>query len=326
METLELLQIIWYLLVGFLLIGYSILDGFDLGVGILFPFIAKDDNEKEIVLRSIGPFWDGNEVWLLTAGGALFAAFPYAYATVFSGFYLALMLVLFSLIFRAVSIEFWNNDEKRRDLWKWTFSIGSLLPALLFGVALGNIVVGIPLDTKMNYTGGFFTLLRPYPLVIGLLGLAMILLHGATYLKLKTTGSLKDKAKKIANIFWLIFILLFALSALAAYIYMPKVFSSKISWIGTIIVLGGWIFLRKDNDKLSFLMSCLCFIGLWIIIGTIHFPNLVLANNDPSLSLTLYNASSTLLTLKVMFIIAAIGMPLVIGYTAYVYAIFKGRL
>jgi cytochrome d ubiquinol oxidase subunit II len=156
MELLEILQNIWFLLIGILFVGYSILDGFDLGLGSLFPFLAKSEEDQRSLLNIIWPFWDGNEVWLLTAGGALFAAFPHAYATVFSGFYLALMLVLLALILRAVSLEFWFYDEKRRGLWEKTFIIGSFLPSLLFGVALGNVIIGIPLNESMDFTGNFF--------------------------------------------------------------------------------------------------------------------------------------------------------------------------
>ncbi|HUU51724.1 MAG TPA: cytochrome d ubiquinol oxidase subunit II, partial [Candidatus Heimdallarchaeota archaeon] len=171
METWDILRNIWFILIGVLFVGYSILDGFDLGIGALFPFLGKKEEEKEALIKSIGPFWDGNEVWILTGGGALFAAFPHAYATVFSGFYLALMAILFSLIFRAVSLEFRAHDTKRKRFWEGAFVVGSFLPSLLFGVALGNVVVGVPLDNTMNYTGNFFKLLRPFPLAVGLLGL-----------------------------------------------------------------------------------------------------------------------------------------------------------
>ena len=175
MESLDLFRNIWYVLIGVLLLGYSILDGFDLGIGILFPFLAKDEKDKKVLFSSIAPFWDGNEVWLITGSAALFAAFPQAYATVFSGFYLALMLLLFALIFRAVSIEFWHTDEKRRKFWEWAFVTGSFFPSLLYGTVLGSVVVGIPLNENMDFTGNFFILLRPYPLIIGLLGLSAII-------------------------------------------------------------------------------------------------------------------------------------------------------
>jgi len=330
METIDLLRNIWFVVIGFLLVGYSVLDGFDLGVGILFPFLAKEEKEKRILINSIGPFWDGNEVWLLTAGAAMFAAFPHAYATVFSGFYLALMLVLFALIFRAVSLEFLNYDEKRRRLWEWAFIIGSFLPSLLYGVALGNVLVGIPLNENMDFTGNFFTLLRPYPLIIGLLGLAAILMQGCTYTALKTTGPLQIRAREIAKILWIIFVILFIVSFVAALIYTPEGFWDLLPILAAVIVLIAVIINRISlnlcKDNMSFYMSSLAFIGLWGIVGAKHFPNLVKASNSSNLSVTIYNGSSSELTLKIMLIIVLIGMPIVIAYTAYAYKVFSGKV
>ena len=329
METLHFLQTTWFILVGVLLLGYSILDGFDLGIGSLMPFLARKEEEKTALIKSIGPFWDGNEVWLLTGGGALFASFPHAYATVFSGFYLALMLVLFALIFRAVSIEFFIHDEKNRKTWEWGFIIGSFLPALLFGVALGNVIVGIPLNENMDFTGTFFTLLRPFPLVVGLLGLNAILLQGSTYAALKTTGDTRDRARRLTNRLWVSFIFLFALSFVLAYIYVPGALGRILAWVSALVAAAGWglikRFAKKGKDTLAFLMSSLTFVGLWGIVGAIHFPYMVRASNDLSLSLTVRNASSTELTLKVMLIIALIGMPLVLFYTYYIFKTFKGN-
>jgi len=330
METLNFLQNTWFILVGVLLLGYSILDGFDLGIGSLLPFLAKKEEEKKALMNVIGPLWDGNEVWLLTGGGALFASFPHAYATVFSGFYLAMILVLFSLIFRAVSIEFYAHDEKHRKIWEWSFIIGSFLPSLLFGVALGNVVVGIPLDAQMEFTGNFFTLLRPFPLVIGLLGLNAILLQGTTFAAVKTGGDTRDRARALTEKLWLSFIVLFALSLVMTIIYLPGALGRVLAWIAAFAVIAGWFllrgFARKGKDTLSFYMSSLSFAGLWGIVGAIQFPNLVRASGDLSLSLTVRNASSTALTLKVMLIIALIGMPLVLFYTYYIFKIFRGNV
>lgn len=330
MENLDLFRNIWYVLIGVLLLGYSILDGFDLGIGILFPFLAKNENDKKILFSSITPFWDGNEVWLITGGAALFAAFPQAYATVFSGFYLALMLVLFGLIFRAVSLEFWHTDKKRRRFWEWAFVIGSFLPSLLYGVALGNVIVGVPLNEYMGFTGNFFTLLRPYPLVIGLLGLVAIMMQGCTYAALKTTGPLQIKSRKIAKILWYAFVVFFILSFVVTLIYIPENSGNLLATLAAVIVwiavILNRIYLNKGKDNISFCMSSLAFIGLWGIVGAIHFPDLVRAGNDPNLSITIYNASSSELTLKIMLIIVLIGMPIVIGYTAYVYKVFRGKV
>lgn len=330
MEAINILRIIWFLLIGILLTGYSILDGFDLGIGSLFPFLAKNDEEKKKLFKAIGPFWDGNEVWLLTGGGALFAAFPHAYATVFSGFYLAFMLVLFSLIFRAVSIDFWHNDEKRKRFWEQSFVIGSFLPSLLFGVALGNVIVGIPLNEKFDFTGSFFTLLRPYPLAIGILGLFMIMLHGACYAILKAEAEIRERSYKIAKILWILFIIGFILSFIFTIIWVPGFLGKFPAWIFAILSIILWILtgiaINKRKNGFCFLFSSLLFISLWGIVGSIHFPYLVRAINNSEYSLTIYNASSSLLTLKVMLLIAIIGMPFVIGYTIYVYKVFKGKV
>ena len=330
MEALLFLQNTWYLLIGVLLIGYSILDGFDLGVGALLPFLAKKEEDKRALFNAIGPFWDGNEVWLLTGGGALFAAFPHVYATVFSGFYLALMLVLFALIFRAVALEFWSYDEKRKKLWEWAFVVGSFLPALLYGVALGNVVAGIPLNDKMEFTGNFFTLLRPFPLAVGLLGLAAILLQGSTYAAMKTTGSLQENARNMARKIGAIFIVLLILCFILALIFMSGIAGNRFGYVAGLIVLAAWFLTRQalnnGKDGRAFFMSSVAFAGLWGVVGAIHYPNLVLANNDPALSLTLSNSSSTQLTLTVMLIIALVGMPFVIGYTIYAYRLFRGKV
>ena len=330
MEPLIFLQNTWYVLIGVLLIGYSILDGFDLGVGCLVPFLAKNDTDKRMLYNAVGPFWDGNEVWLLTGGGALFAAFPHVYATVFSGFYLALMLVLFALIFRAVALEFWSYDEKRKKLWEWAFVIGSFLPALLYGVALGNVVVGIPLNDKMEFIGNFFTLLRPFPLAVGLCGLAAILLQGSTYAAMKTTGTLQENARNIAQKITAAFMLLLILCFILALIFMKDIAGNILAYAAGLIAIAALLLTRqainKKNAGQAFLMSSVAFAGLWGIVGAIHYPNLVLANNDPALSLTLSNSSSTQLTLTVMLIIALAGMPFVIGYTIYAYKLFKGKV
>jgi cytochrome d ubiquinol oxidase subunit II len=329
METWDILRNVWFLLIGVLLAGYSVLDGFDLGIGALFPFLAKSEDEKRTLIRAISPVWDGNEVWLLTGGGALFAAFPPAYATVFSGFYLALMLVLFALILRAVSLEFRAHDPKRKGLWEAAFVGGSALPALFLGVALGNVVVGIPLDAHTEFTGNFFTLLRPLPLVFGVLGLCAFLLHGSAYAALKTEGALQARARKLVKVLVAATSVAFFLSYIAVWIYMPGAVKKIPAWVFAVIV---WISLgslmrsgERTNDKRTFLLSSLTFLGLWGVAGSIHYPNLVRAT-DPSLSLTITNASSSALTLKIMLIIALVGMPLVVGYTIFAYRVFKGKV
>jgi len=328
MENWDFLRNVWFLLIGLLLAGYSILDGFDLGVGALLPFLAKSEDEKRTLIGAVGPVWDGNEVWLLAGGGALFAAFPMAYATVFSGFYLAMMLVLFALILRAVSLEFRAHDPVRKGLWEAAFVGGSALPAFLFGVALGNIVVGVPLDQRTEFTGSFFTLLRPLPLVFGLLGLCAFLLHGSVYAALKSEGALRQRARRTALALVAAFGGAFFLSLVLVWIDMPEALKSIPAWAFSALV---WLSLalvaaavKKSRDGRALFFSSAAFLGLWGIVGAIQYPILVRAT-DPALSLTIANASSSALTLKVMLIIAVAGMPLVIGYTIFAFRVFKGK-
>jgi cytochrome d ubiquinol oxidase subunit II len=329
MSGWDLLRNIWFLLIGVLLAGYSILDGFDLGVGILLPFLAKGREDKEALIGAVGPVWDGNEVWLLAGGGALFAAFPMAYATVFSGFYLALMLVLFALILRAVSLEFRAHKVAPRGFWEAAFICGSALPALLFGVALGNVVVGVPLDAKGEFAGTFFTLLRPLPLVFGILGLCAFLLHGAAYAALKTDGPLRQRAQRAALDLIPAFAAAFVLSFVSVRLYLPAALKSVPAWIFAVLVLFSIVLfaaaIKKGRDGRAFAFSSAAFLSLWGLVASIHYPNLVRAS-EPALSLTIRNASSSALTLKAMLIVVLIGMPLVVGYTIFAFRVFKGRV
>lgn len=330
METITILQIIWFFLVGILLAGYAVLDGFDLGIGSLLPFLTGSDEKKtEQVFKTIGPVWDGNEVWLITAGGALFAAFPHAYATVFSGFYLALMIVLLGLILRAVSIEFFTLEAANKKVWAGTFFIGSLIPAILFGVALGNVIVGVPLDVNMEYRGSFFTLLRPFPLCIGLFGFTAILLQGISYINLKMQGDIRDKANAMSFKICCVHIGLFALTLVMSVIYIPDRMNIA-GWISSgifvIMLVLYMVFLKTDRDMLKFILSSVSFIALWGIAGSVQFPFLVKSSATPLYDITIYNASSSKLTLTVMLGIALIGMPLVIGYTTYVYRLFREKI
>ncbi|OGD24982.1 MAG: cytochrome d ubiquinol oxidase subunit II [Candidatus Aminicenantes bacterium RBG_13_63_10] len=323
------LQTLWFFLVGFLLAGYTLLDGYDLGVGCLLPFLAEREEEKRTLIRAIGPFWDGNEVWLLAAGAALFSAFPRACATVFSGFHLALILVLFALIFRTVSLKFHGRDTKRAGLWELTFSLGSWIPALLFGAALGNVIVGVPLDAAGEFRGTFFTLLRLFPTAIGLLGLSTFLLHGTAYISLKAEGPLRDRAKKAAVKLWWTEGLLFVACLALSFGYLPWARRNLAAWAGAAVFVIALIVLNLaigwGKDKLAFLMTSLMFLSLWGIAGAVQYPVLVRAR-AASFSLTAANASSSPLTLRVMLIIAAVGMPLVIAAVVFLHRIFKGRV
>jgi cytochrome bd ubiquinol oxidase subunit II len=329
------LQTIWYLLIGVLIAGYAILDGFDLGVGVLSPFVAKTDGERRSLFAAVGPFWDGNEVWLLTAGGALFAAFPHAYATVFSGFYLALMLVLFALILRAVSFEFRSKVEspRWRSTWDWVFCIGSLLPALLTGVAVGNIMRGVPVDASMEYAGNFFTLLNPLSLLIGLAGLAMFVHHGALYLLNRTDGPVAQRARQAANVSWIALIALMVVSTVIAIFDMPARFDNYIknpvAFLVPILAVAALVVSRlslKRSVGRAFVFSALGIAGLVGIFGVGNFPYLLPARNVVANSLTVYSASASRLTLNTMFTIAIIGVPIMIAYTSYVYYAFRGKV
>jgi cytochrome bd ubiquinol oxidase subunit II len=329
------LNIVWFLLVGVLIIGYAILDGFDLGAGVLSLF-TKRDQDRRLIMNSIGPVWDGNEVWLLTAGGALFAAFPKVYATVFSGFYLALMLLLVALIFRAVSFEFRGKVDSPdwRAAWDKAFGIGSLLPALLFGVAVGNILRGIPINADGVFTGTFLGLLNPYAILVGLLSLVMFTMHGAIYLAMKTTGELQESMVKWVKRAWKGFVVLFIVATLASIWAAPHlfegVFSNVLWWILVVLVLATiariWFTARSGQYGCAFIassvliaaMNGLGFVGL--------FPRLVPSSTDLAYSLTIYNASSTHLTHWTMLIIALIGVPIVLVYTIWIYRIFKGKV
>ncbi|HHN94328.1 MAG TPA: cytochrome d ubiquinol oxidase subunit II [Anaerolineae bacterium] len=330
----EFLQNVWYLLIGVLLTGYAILDGFDLGVGVLYPFIAKTDKERRTLLNAIGPFWDGNEVWLLTGGGALFAAFPHVYATVFSGFYLALMLVLFALIVRAVSFEFRSKveSEQWRNAWDWAFFVTSLLPALLTGVAVGNVIRGVPLDAQMEFTGNFFTLLNPFSLLVGLTGLAMFVTHGAVYVLLKTNGQLAERARRLAIKWWTTWVVLAVLTSIVAAFDAPARFAGKspVVWLLPLLTLVFLaltrVNLNQDKHGPAFLFSALSIAGMMAVFGAGNYPYLLPARNVPEYGLTIFNASASQNTLTAMLVIALIGVPIVLVYTAYIYHVFRGKV
>jgi cytochrome d ubiquinol oxidase subunit II len=327
---MQILQTIWFLLIGILLIVYAILDGFDLGVGFWHLF-AKKKEERAAFITSIEPFWDGNEVWLLTGGGALFAAFPPVYATVFSGFYLALVLVLLGLIFRAVAIEFRNkvNDSRWISFWDRSFAFGSILPSLLYGVAIGNVLRGLELNEIGDYTGGFFALLNPFALLCGLVGLSMFAFHGALYLALKLDGEIVSNARQWAKKSGILFLLLFLVAAL----WGMKNYLYGITFIPIIFLVlallsgaSALLFNGKENEKLAFISSCVAIEMVMLSVAFALFPNMVPCSNNPELSLTVYNSSSSQLTLLSMLIIALIGMPIVLAYTFFIHRIFKEKV
>jgi cytochrome d ubiquinol oxidase subunit II len=326
---------VWFGLVGILLIGYAVLDGFDLGVGALHLF-AKGDKERRILLNSIGPVWDGNEVWLVVGGGALFAAFPEVYATVFSGFYLPFMLLLGGLIFRAVAIEFRSKEkgERWRKNWDIAFSVASIVIALLMGVALGNIVLGIPMDANYEYTGGFFNLLNPYSLIMGVTTLTLFIMHGAIYLALKTEGELQQKVRRWVSNSIKAFFTMFVILTLATFWLAPQMAERfiEIPWLAILPVL---LFLALLNvprelyhgrDVLAFASSACAVAGLLLLFGVGLFPNIVPNLVEGGNALTIENASSSQMSLQVMFTLTLIGMPFVIAYTIAIYWVFRGKV
>jgi cytochrome d ubiquinol oxidase subunit II len=326
------LNIIWFLLVGILIIGYAILDGFDLGVGSVYLF-AKFQ-ERDIARNSIAPVWDGNEVWLITGGGALFAAFPMVYATAFSGFYLALILLLFALIFRAVSLELRNHfeSESTKTLFDWVFSISSIVAIVLFGVAVGNVLSGLNLDKNGNYIGTFFDLLNPYSILVGVLAFFMLSYQGTVWLFLKTEGEFQQKAKNWAKIYWSGYLILFAICTLLAYVLHKNLFHNylahplmfAIPLLALIFMLASIIRIQRNQALCAIIASSLSIAMVILTAYLSLFPNLIIAKN-PAYSLNIYNAASSQLTLETMLIIALIGMPLVLIYTIYSYRIFHGK-
>ncbi len=327
------LNTLWFILIAVLFIGYFILEGFDYGVGILLPFLGKDDDRRRVMLNAIGPHWDGNEVWLITAGGAMFAAFPLWYATLFSGFYLPLLLILVALIFRGVAIEFRHQVDSPgwRRACDWALFAGSLVPALLWGVALANFVRGVPIDAQQNYVGGFFNLLNPYALVGGLVSLVGFTLHGAVFLTLKTTDPLRSEARGWAMRLWIPEIVLIVISV--AFTYLATDFINKIGVnpgpvpIGAVIALlaAGWFASRKQ-DGWAFIMTSATILLASITIFMQLFPQVLVSSLNPDWSLTIYNTASGPTTLQAMSIVTLILLPVVLVYFIWSYWVFRKRV
>ncbi len=330
------LNTVWFLLVGVLIAGYAVLDGFDLGVGTLSLF-ARSREERDLYVAAIGPVWDGNEVWLLTGGGALFAAFPIVYATVFSGFYLALMLLLVALVARAVSLEFralvpsagWTKA------WDLAFGLGSLLPSVLFGVAVGNILRGVPVGPgpEFPWQGSFLGLLNPYSVLVGLASCAFVVMHGAIYLRMKTDGDLADRLGKIALRAFAAFLALYAAATAATLAVSPFLFrrtSSPVFWIPAALlaaaIVATPVTVWAGRKGLAFVASSATIVLMIAVAAVSAYPVLVPSSRALANSLTIYNSSSTPRTLATMLVIALLGVPIMLGYTAFVYRVFKGKV
>jgi cytochrome d ubiquinol oxidase subunit II len=331
--SLEMLQNVWIGLIAVLWIGYFVLEGFDFGVGILLPVVAKDEAERRTVLTALGPIWDGNEVWLLVAGGATFAAFPEWYATLFSGFYLALLLILVALIVRGVAFEYRSKrgDVTWRKRWDIAITVASFLPALLWGVAFANIVRGVPLALDANnnsqFVGTFFDLLNPYALVGGLTTLTLFVTHGAVFLALKTDGEIRVRANQVAGQVGL------AAAVLAVIFgsWTQLAYSNNvISWIPLALAVLAWVanlaMNRIGREGWAFVASAVTLAMVVLFLFTCLYPNVMPSTLDPAATLTIHNASSTEYTLRLMTWVAVVFTPIVLAYQAWTYWVFRKRL
>jgi cytochrome bd ubiquinol oxidase subunit II len=322
------LTTVWFSLIAILWAGYFLLEGFDFGVGMLLPVLGRDDRERRLLINTIGPVWDGNEVWLLVAGGATFAAFPEWYATLFSGFYLPLLLILVALILRGVAFEYRGkrDDATWKRRWDWCITGGSLVPAVLWGVAFGNIIRGVRLDASHEYVGGFFALLNPYALLGGLTTLALFLLHGAVFLALKTDGEIRQRAGALAA--WLAFPAIAVAGGFLLWTSLAHndLAGALLSVAAAAALIGATLAARFRREGWAFLAT-----GATIVLATFAlfvtlFPNVMPSSIDPAYSLTVHNASSTAYTLKVMTWVAVAFTPIVLAYQGWTYWVFRKRL
>ncbi len=328
-------QIIWFVLWGVLWAVYFVLDGFDLGAGILLPCVAKNETERRAIYQAVGPFWDGNEVWLITAGGATFAAFPKTYAVMFSGLYTALYLLLFALIIRGVAIEFRGKVESPgwRRFWDFLFWIGSLIPALILGVAFANIFKGLPIDEKGLFRGSFLSLLNPYALLGGVLFILAFSVHGATWLAYRINGELRERLARDAKILWIfeaVVVVAFLLFSLKLTPLWNNYLKAPILFVFPLLAVVGLLlipyFLNRERWLAAFLSSGALILGFtaWGVAGL--FPNLFPSSLNPEWSLTIFNSSSSPLTLKIMTVVAVIFVPIVLAYTFWTYRTFSYRI
>ncbi|MEM7169778.1 MAG: cytochrome d ubiquinol oxidase subunit II [Pseudomonadota bacterium] len=362
----EILRLIWWLLLGVLLIGFAVMDGFDLGVAALLPVVAKNDPERRVAINTVGPVWEGNQVWLILGGGAIFAAWPSLYAVSFSGFYLAMFLVLTTLILRPVGFKFRSKIDAPgwRRTWDGALVIGGVVPALIFGVAVGNALQGVDFSfdrsLRATYEFGLLDLLNPFALLCGLVSLAMLLMHGASYLALKAGAPVCDRARKVGQLAALMLIVLFSLGGvwtawgLEGYVIQAgadpsgpsnplgkEVVRETGAWLNNysnhgffiiapiMVYLGAFLALlamRAAKDGMAFISSAFSVAGVVATAGVSMFPFLLPSSLDPASSLTVWDASSSQLTLLVMLIGALIFMPIIILYTSWVYRVLKGRV
>ncbi len=362
----ETLKMIWWAFVGVLIIGFALMDGFDFGVGMLLPFVARTDIERRIVINSIGPTWEGNQTWFIAAGGALFAAWPLAYAAAFSGFYVALMLLLFSLFFRPVGFDYRSKvqDPRWRSAWDWALFVGGFVPPLIFGVAFGNLLLGVPFhydDTmRLEYIGGILGLLNPFGLLAGVLSVAMLVMHGAAFLRCKADGIVRDRAKIILMVAAIVTFLSFSIAGVwVAYwidgyriVSMPDVNTTFMPTMKTVErVTGAWldnyshmpalwclpalglltsicspVFAYRSKDVAAFLCSGTTVAMVILTAGASMFPFVMPSSLHPSSSLTAWDVVASHKSLGVMFWVVVIFLPIIIIYTAWIYRVLRGKV
>lgn len=330
------MEFLWYLVIAFSILAYTVLDGFDLGVGILHPF-AKGDTQRRIFLNAIGPVWDGNEVWIVIIMGGLFAGFPNAYATVFSGFYILLMFLIAGLMFRAAAIEFRSKMESPiwRKIWDYVFFLASILVAFVLGVVLGNIIQGVPLNETQDFIGTFSDFFRPYSIIIGLTAISLFAMHGAIYLTMKTEGEPHEVVKKwiggaiVSFVFW------YFVATIATILYVPHMthrlreepYFLIFPLIAFLAIINVPYQVRKNRFGWAFISSCGAIFFLLSLFSLGTYPIIVRSTIDPLLhSVTVYNAASSTKTLKILLLIVLIGIPLVFAYTIWLYRVFRGKV
>lgn len=362
----ETLKIIWWLFIGILLIGFAITDGFDLGVGALIPFVGQNDEERRVLLNAVGPTWESNQVWLVTAGGALFAAWPLVYATAFSGFYFALLLALFCLFLRPVGFDYRSklSDPRWRNAWDWGLCIGGVGPAVVFGIAFGNLLQGVPFhfdtDLRSYYSGSFWGLLNPFALLAGIVSLSMLIMHGAVYLQMKTEGVIAERCQKAVLLAAGAFISVYAIAGILVAFGMDGYRIVSIGDLnsalnplgkGVVLVPGAWmdnyrrfewfwaiptlvfvltlftiVLSRRSKPGTAFVASSLAVSGVIASVGLSMYPFLMPSSTRPGHSLTIWDSSSSHMTLQVLFWITIIFLPIVIAYTSWVYRILRGKI
>ena len=333
--VLEYCQIIWYLIIGVSVVMYTVLDGFDLGVGCLHLF-TKTDNERRLMLNAIGPVWDGNEVWLIIVFGAMFVGFPPVYATICSSFYFLIMILITGLMMRAVAIEFRSKQEspRWRKIWDVLFSTGSFVIAFTIGVLMGNIITGIPIDQNEIFRGSFAGFFTPYTVLVGVLGVTVFMMHGAIYMLMKTEGEMHERVRRWVTPTIIAFVASYIATTVTTIVYKPQMINLMketpylfiVAVLAMLVIICVPFFAVRGKDGTAFIFSSLTITLLFVLFGLGTYPDMVRSSLDPSYSLTLYNSSATMATFKVVLIVAGIGVPLVLAYGYWIYRIFRGKV